>query len=134
MSKRGFLALTFLLRLGRVIATSAMCWSALVLAAALIAWPDGAGAQGMTEAVALAKASGEIAAALPADLTRLALQVAIVSMLVNAVLIFAFWKVQMANANKPCLAGSETGLALLERWFARAFARGVEHAEKEAQK
>ena len=134
MSKRGFLALTVLLRFMRVVATSAMCWSALVLATALIAWPEAAGAQGVGELVAVAKATGEIANTLPTDLTRLALQVAIVSMLVNAALIFAFWKVQMANANKPCVAGSETSLALLESWYARAFRRGMEQAEKENTK
>ncbi len=82
----------------------------------------------------LVRAAGEIAQAAPNDLTRLALQVAIVSMLVNAALIFAFWKVQMANANKPCVAGSETGLALMESWYARAFRRGMEQAEKEYTK
>ena len=131
MSNRGFMALTFLLRMVRLMSTGAMCWSALVLSTTLLWWPAQVQAQGVGEAVALARAAGEIAQAAPNDLTRLALQVAIVSMLVNAVLIFAFWKVQMANANKPCVAGSETSLALLESWYARAFRRGMEQAEKE---
>ncbi len=131
MSKRGFMALTFVLRIARLMATGAMCWSALVLAATLLAWPEAAGAQGIGDLVAVAKTTEEIANTLPTDVTRLALQVAIVSMLVNAALIFAFWKVQMANANKPCVVGSETGLALLESWYVRAFKRGMEQVEKE---
>lgn len=131
MSKRGFLALTVLLRFIRVVATSAMCWSALVLATALIAWPEGVGAQGVAEMAAMAKATGAIANDLPTDVTRLALQVAIVSMLVNAALIFAFWKVQMANANKPCIMSGATGQDILSNWFYRAFKAGKEKAESE---
>jgi hypothetical protein len=131
MSRRGFFVLTVILRFMRVVATSAMCWSALVLATALIAWPEIGGAQSVTEVAALAKATGEITNALPTDVTRLALQVAIVSMLVNAVLIFAFWKVQMANANKPCMMSGAMGQDILSNWFYRAFKAGTEKAESE---
>jgi ABC-type molybdate transport system permease subunit len=131
MSKRGFLALTVLLRFMRVVATSAMCWSALVLATALIAWPEGVGAQGVAEMAAMAKATGEIANALPTDLTRLALQVAIVSMLVNAGLIFAFYRAMSKFGEKPCIMGGETGQAVLGNFCYRAFKQGVEQAEKE---
>ena len=134
MSKRAVEMVTMILRAARLVATGAMCWSALVLAGTMLAWPEAAGAQGIGELVTIAKTTEEIANTLPTDVTRLALQVAVVSMLVNAVLIFAFWKVQMANANKPCVAGSETSLALLESWYARAFRRGMEQAEKEYTK
>ena len=133
MSKRGFLALTFLLRLGRVIATSAMCWSALVLAATMLAWPEAAGAQGIGELVAVAKTTEEIANTLPTDVTRLALQVAVVSMLVNAVLIFAFYKVVAKFGGKPCIMSGEPGQAIVSSWCARAYERGVERAERELQ-
>lgn len=134
MSKRGFMALTAVLRTTRLIATAAMCWSAMVLSGVLLGWPSTAAAQGVGEAVGLARAAGEIAKAAPTDLTRLALQVAIVSMLVNAALIFAFYKVVLRFGEKPCIASSETGLALLESWFARAFKRGMDNAEKEHAK
>jgi len=78
---------TMILRAARLVATGAMCWSALVLAATMLAWPKAAGAQGIGELVAVAKTTEEIANTLPTDVTRLALQVAVVSMLVNAVLI-----------------------------------------------
>ena len=131
MSNRGFMALTFVLRMARVVSTGAMCWSALVLSTTLLWWPAQVQAQGVGEAVALARAAGEIAQAAPNDLTRLALQVAIVSMLVNAALVFAFWKVQMANANKPCIMSGATGQDILSNWFYRAFKAGTEKAESE---
>jgi hypothetical protein len=131
MSNRGFMALTFLLRMVRLMSTGAMCWSALVLSTTLLWWPAHVQAQGVGEAVALARAAGEIAQAAPNDLTRLALQVAIVSMLVNATLIFAFWKVQLANANKPCIMSGAMGQDILSNWFYRAFKAGTEKAESE---
>ena len=133
MSNRGFMALTFVLRIARLMATGAMCWSALVLAGTMLAWPEAAGAQSVTEVAALAKATGEIANALPTDVTRLALQVAIVSMLVNAALIFAFWKVVARFGTKPCIMSGESGQAIVSSWCARAYERGVERAERELQ-
>jgi len=122
-----------ILRAARLVATGAMCWSALVLAATMLAWPEAAGAQGIGELVAVAKTTEEIANTLPTDVTRLALQVAVVSMLVNAVLIFAFYKVVAKFGAKPCIMSGESGQAIVSSWCARAYDRGVERAERELQ-
>lgn len=133
MSKRAVEMVTMILRAARLVATGAMCWSALVLAATMLAWPEAAGAQGIGELVAVAKTTEEIANTLPTDVTRLALQVAVVSMLVNAVLIFAFYKVVARFGTKPCIMSGEPGQAIVSSWCARAYDRGVERAERELQ-
>lgn len=131
MSNRAIRVLGVALRMVQVVATGAMCCSAIILAVTLVAWPSGAGAQGVTEMAALVKATGEIANALPTDVTRLALQVAIVSMLVNAVLIFAFYRAMSKFGEKPCLMGNQAGQAVITDFTYRAFKEGLEKGEKD---
>lgn len=71
---------------------------------------------------------------MPLDITRLALQVAIVSILINLILIFAFWKAQMADASKPCLMSGKIGEDVISNWCYRAFKKGVEKAEEEMKR
>jgi cytochrome c biogenesis protein ResB len=59
------------------------------------------------------EASSFLAKNAPLDLTRLALQVAIISMLVNMVLIFAAFRIAAVWLRKPCLLTGEDGKRVL---------------------
>jgi hypothetical protein len=112
-----------------------MCWSIFVLSGVLIvARPYKVQAQGLEDAVAIVEATGKMAEFMPLDITRLALQVAIVSILINLILIFAFWKAQMADASKPCLMSGKIGEDVISNWCYRAFKKGVEKAEEEMKR
>ncbi len=74
-------------------------------------------------------ASEQIAASLSTDVTRLALQVAAISMALNVVLFLAHIKIQMLQLSKPCLIPGQIAAGVL-RDAVREVARALAETEK----
>jgi outer membrane murein-binding lipoprotein Lpp len=85
-----------------------------------------ASGQGITEIMG---ASEQIADSLSTDVTRLALQVAALSMALNVVLFLAHIKIQMLQLSKPCLIPGQIAAGVL-RDAVREVARALSETEK----
>lgn len=95
-------------RHGLVLGVSVQMGCLAFLFAVWLAAP--ASAQDVGDIVAASKALAEGA---PLELTRLAMQVAIVSMLINVTLIFAAFRIAFVWLRKPCLLTGEQAHAIL---------------------
>lgn len=109
------------LQICRWSAVVAICWSLWILVGAMFAWPSALPAQSISEAAGALRATGELAEAMPLDVTRLALQVAIVAILGLLVMAAAIVKLSNKYAAKLCCMDNEIVLAILRDKFHQAF-------------